>query len=221
MTKSRLRRALLISLTAVSCMLFQLVSAHAFGLSDLSSSAETAKSAAEGTSLLSKAKKVYSGFYDSTENLIDAQTATMSLINPTRHANAVAELGSINSESGVSKLFKMVAFSESMDSTTQGMDLTGRLTAILTDPASLEKAKGIYNNASGAYTSGSKSIIEAKTLYQEIKNFIASPSSKGLSESLLSGLGSYSDKILPFIIEHGPARVKTAAGIADAFKGFL
>lgn len=221
MKKNAPIKILFISILALSCMLLQKNPAHAFGLSDLSSSAETAKSTAEGTSLLSRAKNVYSGFYDSTENLVDAQSTTMSLLNPGETSGLTSKLGAINSESGVSKLFKMVAFSESMDSATTDSSLTSKLTKIITDPTSFDKAKKVYNHASTAYTSGNSSVSEAKTLYSEIKNFIASPSSKGLSESLLSGLGEYSDQILPFIIEHGPERVKTAAQIADAFKGFL
>lgn len=221
MKKNSSIKTLFISFLTVSCMLVSISTSHAFGLNDLSSSAETAKSAAEGTSLLNRAKNVYNGFYDSTDNLVDAQTATMSLINPADASGLSSKLDAVNSESGISRLFKMVAFSESMDSATTDPSLKSRLTKIITDPASFDKAKKVYNHASTAYTSGNSSVSEAKTLYQEIKDFIASPSSKGLSESLLSGLGEYSDQILPFIIENGPERVKTAAQIADAFKGFL
>ncbi|WP_320170822.1 hypothetical protein [Maridesulfovibrio sp.] len=202
-------------------LLLPLAAAQAFSLSDLSSTAESAQSAAEGTSLLSRAKDVYSGFSDCTENLVSAQTATMSLVNPDSTSGLTSKLGSIESESGITKLIKMVAFSESMDSTTTSSSLSDKLTGILTNPESLTKAKEAYTHASSAYTSGNSSVSEAKTLYTEIKEFISSPSSKGLSESLLSGLSDYSDKILPFIIENGPARVKTAASIADTLKGFF
>ncbi|WP_027721249.1 hypothetical protein [Maridesulfovibrio zosterae] len=221
MSYSKLSHSLTICLLALSCILIQLTPAQAFSFNDLTSSAETAKSAAEGTTLLTRAKNVYTGFSDSTENLVDAQTATMSLISPGESSSVAGKLDSINSESGFSKLFKMVAFSESMDSATTDSTLTSKLTKIITDPNSIDKAKKVYNHASTAYTSGNNSVSEAKTLYTEIKDFIASPSSKGISETLLSGLGNYSDKILPFIIEHGPERVKSAAQIAETFKGFL
>ncbi|NDV21264.1 hypothetical protein [Desulfovibrio sp. JC022] len=215
-------RSLMIALSLLAvCMLFQTPAAQAFSLNDLSSSAETAKSAAEGASLLDRAKNVYNGFYDSTENLVDAQTATMSLLNPDEGAALTSKLGDIGSGSAMTRLAKLVGFSESMDSGTTDSSLTSKLTKIITTPGSIEKAQKVYGHASTAYTSGNDSVSEAKTLYTEIKNFIASPSAKGLSETLLSGLGSYSDKILPFIIEHGPERVKTAAQIADTFKGFL
>ncbi|WP_432735228.1 hypothetical protein [Maridesulfovibrio sp. FT414] len=215
------KHTLLTLVLALSCLLMQLTPAHAFSLSDLSSSAETAQSAAEGTSLLSRAKNVYSGFSDSTENLVDAQTATMSLLSPSSASGLTSELGSIESESGFTRLVKMVAFSESMDSATTDSSLSSKLTDIITDPSSFDKARKVYDHASTAYTSGNESVTEAKTLYKEIKEFVASPSSKGLSSSLLSGLSDYSDKILPFIIENAPARVKTAASIAESFKGFL
>lgn len=204
-----------------ACMFFQSPSAQAFSLNDLSSSAETAKNAAEGASLLDRAKNVYTGFYDSTENLVDAQTTTMSLLNPDEGTALTSKLGNIDSGSTFSRLAKLVGFSESMDAGTTDSSLTSKLTKIITTPGSLEKAQKVYGHASTAYTSGNNSVGEAKTLYTEIKDFIASPSSKGISETLLSGLGSYSDKILPFIIEHGPERVKAAAQIADTFKGFL
>lgn len=220
-----IKKSLIFTLTfcflTASFLMINSVPAQAFSLDDLSSSAETAKSAAEGASLLDRAKNVYSGFSDSTENLVDAQTTTMSLINPGSASGLSSKLGSIESESGITRLMKMVAFSESMDSTTADSSLSSKLTKIITDPSSFSKAKKVYNHASTAYTSGNNSVSEAKTLYKEIKDFIASPSSKGLSESLLSGLGNYSDQILPFIIENGPERVKTAANIANAFKGFL
>ncbi len=76
---------------------FQASAVLAFSLNDLSSSAETAKSAAEGASLLDRAKSVYTGFYDSTENLVDAQTVTMSLLNPDEGAALTSQLGDINS----------------------------------------------------------------------------------------------------------------------------
>ncbi len=212
---------IVLSLLAAACMLFQAPTAQAFSLNDLSSSAETAKSAAEGASLLDRAKNVYTGFYDSTENLVDAQTTTMSLLNPDEGAALTSKLGDINSGSTFTRLTKLVGFSESMDGGTTDSSLTSKLTKIITTPGSIEKAQKVYGHASTAYTSGNSSVGEAKTLYTEIKNFIASPSAKGLSESLLSGLGEYSDKILPFIIEHGPERVKSAAQIAEAFKGFL
>ncbi len=212
---------IMITMLAVTCLLFQIPTAQAFSLNDLSSTAETAKSAAEGASLLDRAKNVYTGFYDSTENLVDAQTLTMSLINPDEGASLLSQAGDINSGSTMTRLAKMVAFSESMDAETTSPSLTSRLTKIITTPGNIEKAQKVYGHASTAYTSGNNSVTEAKTLYTEIKNFIASPSASGLSESLLSGLGNYSDKILPFIIENGPARVKSAAQIAQAFKGFL
>ncbi|TIH19331.1 hypothetical protein D0S45_03890 [Marinifilum sp. JC120] len=215
-------RSLMIVLSLLAaCILFQAPTAQAFSLNDLSSSAETAKSAAEGASLLDRAKNVYTGFYDSTENLVDAQTTTMSLLNPDEGAALTSKLGDINSGSTFTRLTKLVGFSESMDGGTTDSSLTSKLTKIITTPGSFEKAQKVYGHASTAYTSGNSSVGEAKTLYTEIKNFIASPSAKGLSESLLSGLGEYSDKILPFIIENGPERVKSAAQIAEAFKGFL
>ncbi|HAS89496.1 MAG TPA: hypothetical protein DCS48_09360 [Desulfovibrio sp.] len=219
--KNSRSRMIVISLLSVACMLFQTSAVWAFSLNDLSSSAESAKSAAEGASMLDRAKNVYTGFYASTENLVDAQTMTMSLINPSEGSALTSKLGDINSGSTFSRLTKLVGFSETMDSGTTDSSLTSKLTKIITTPGSFEKAKKVYDHASTAYTSGNNSVSEAKTLYKEIKAFIASPSAKGLSETLLSGLGDYSDKILPFIIEHGPARVKTAAHIADAFKGFL
>ena len=221
MKKTNFIFPVMFSMLTVSFLLMTANSSHAFSLSDLSSSAETAQSAAEGASLLDRAKNVYTGFSDSTENLVDAQTTTMSLLSPGSASGLASELGSIESESGITRLVKMVAFSESMDSGTTDSSLTSKLSKIITDPTSFEKAQKVYNHASTAYTSGNSSVTEAKTLYKEIKEFIASPSSKGLSETLLSGLGNYSDKILPFIIENGPARVKTAAQIAEAFKGFL
>ncbi len=216
----RIKIAILFSLLT-ACLILQAPAAWAFSLNDLSSSAETAKSAADGASLLDRAKTVYNGFYDSTENLVDAQTATMSLLNPDEGAALISKLGDIDSGSTYTRLAKLVGFSESMDSATTDSTLTSKLTKIITTPGSFEKAKEVYNHASTAYTSGNNSVNEAKTLYTEIKNFIASPSSKGLSETLLSGLGEYSDKILPFIIENGPERVKAAAQIAQAFKGFI
>ena len=212
---------IMITMLAVTCLLFQIPTAQAFSLNDLSSTAETAKSAAEGASLLDRAKNVYTGFYDSTENLVDAQTLTMSLINPDEGASLLSQAGDIISVSTMTRQAKTVAFSESMDAETTSPSLTSRLTKIITTPGNIEKAQKVYGHASTAYTSGNNSVTEAKTLYTEIKNFIASPSASGLSESLLSGLGNYSDKILPFIIENGPARVKSAAQIAQAFKGFL
>lgn len=221
MIKKHMDQTLVICLLVMAVLFCQAGSAGAFSLNDLSSSAETAKSAAEGTSLLSRAKNVYSGFSDSTENLVDAQTGVMGLINPGSSSTLTSKLGSIESESGFSRLFKMVAFSESMDSATTDSSLSSKLGEIITDPSSFTKAKEVYDHASTAYTSGSSSVDEAKTLYQEIKDFIASPSSKGLSEGLLSGLGDYSDKILPYIIENGPERLKSAAQIAEVFKGFI
>ncbi|WP_319780867.1 hypothetical protein [Maridesulfovibrio sp.] len=209
------------SLLIAACILFQVPAASAFSLNDLSSSAETAKSAAEGASLLDRAKNVYSGFYDSTENLVDAQTVTMSLLNPDEGAALTSKLGDINSGSTFTRLVNLVGLSESMDAETTSASLTSKLTKIITTPDSFGKAKKVYDHASTAYTSGNNSVSEAKTLYTEIKDFIASPSSKGISDTLLSGLGNYSDKILPFIIENGPERVKAAAQIAEAFKGFL
>ncbi|MFW5501234.1 MULTISPECIES: hypothetical protein [unclassified Maridesulfovibrio] len=219
--KNYCSRMITVSLLTVACMLFQASAVLAFSLNDLSSSAETAKSAAEGASLLDRAKSVYTGFYDSTENLVDAQTVTMSLLNPEEGAALTSQLGDINSGSTFTRLAKLVGFSESMDAGTTDSSLTSKLTKIITTPGNFDKAKQVYDHASTAYTSGNSSVSEAKTLYTEIKDFIASPSSKGISETLLSGLGEYSDKILPFIIENGPERVKTAAQIADAFKGFL
>lgn len=141
MNKSITAHSLIISFLALACLLIQSPAAQAFSLNDLSSTAETAKSAAEGTNLLSRAKNVYGGFSDSTGNLVDAQTATMSLLNPGASSGLASELGSINSESGFSKLVKMVAFSESMDSTTTDPSLTSKLTKVITDPASFDKAK--------------------------------------------------------------------------------
>ena len=142
----------------------------------------------------------------------------MSLINPTHH---VVGAGAFDSATGLTKLMEMSTLSKSMGSEMGGMDLTGRLAKIFTDPSSLGKAQSIYTDASGSYSSGNTSVIEAKTLYSEIKNFISSPSSKGLNIGLLEKLGDYSDKILPFIIENGPEQVKTAAKLADVIKGFL
>ncbi|NDV25322.1 hypothetical protein [Desulfovibrio sp. JC010] len=214
-------RMILLCLLVAASMLIQTPAASAFGLKDLSSAADTAKGAAEGASLLDRAKSVYTGFYDSTDNLIDAQTTVMSLIDPEEGASLISKFGNMDSGSGLSTLSKMVGFSESMDAATTSPSLTSKLTKIITTPGSMEKAKKVYDHASTAYTSGNSSVSEAKTLYTEIKNFIASPSAKGLSESLLSGLGEYSDKILPFIIENGPERVQSAAKIAEMFKGFL
>ncbi len=218
-------KKLLISFVAVSCLLFHISNANAFGLEDLSSSADsiktasdTAQASADGASLLNRAKNVYNGFAGSTEQLINAQSTTMSLINPTQH---VVGAGAFDSATGLTKLMEMTSLSNSLGSEMGGMDLTGRLTKIFTDPSSLEKAQSIYNNASGAYSSGKTSVMEAKTLYSEIKNFIASPSSKGLNIGLLENLGDYSDKILPFIMEHGPEQVQTAGKLAEVLKGFL
>ncbi|WP_419780762.1 hypothetical protein [Maridesulfovibrio sp.] len=219
--KNSCSRMIAVTLLLAACMFMQASAASAFSLNDLSSSAETAKSAAEGASLLDRAKSVYDGFYDSTDNLVGAQTTVMSMINPTESNALTSKLADINSGSAFSKLAGLVGFSESLDSATTSPSLTSKLTEIITTPGSIEKAKKVYDHASTAYTTGNNSIGEAKTLYSEIKNFIASPSSKGLSETLLSGLGNYSDKILPFIIENGPERVQSAAKIAEIFKGFL
>ncbi|MBI9109829.1 hypothetical protein [Maridesulfovibrio ferrireducens] len=221
-------KTLSISFIALSFLLIQISTAKAFSMNDLSSTAETAKTAtdsakaaADGASLLDRAKNVYSGFSDSTESLISAQTATMSLINPTQHAGAVEQISSFDSATGLTKLMEMTSYSQSLESEMDGLDLTGRLKQLLTNPASLDKAKSIYTDASGAYSSGKQSVAEAKTLYTEIKQFMAAPSSKNLSSSMLSSLGDYSDKILPFIIDNGPEQVKTAANLANVLKGFL
>ncbi len=214
-------KTLFLSFIALSCLLVQLSTANAFSLSDLSSTAESAKTATDGASLLNRAKNVYSGFSSSTESLISAQTATMDLINPTKSAKYVEQLGSYNSATGIDKLMQMTAFSQSMESEMDGMDLTSKLSKILTDSTSLDKAKSIYTDATNSYTTGNKSVTEAKTLYSEIKKFVAAPSSQSLGGTLLSNLSDYSDNILPFILENGPEQVKTAAKLAEAFKGFL
>ncbi|WP_291326046.1 hypothetical protein [Desulfovibrio sp. UCD-KL4C] len=214
-------RSLFLLFIALSLFLFQLSTANAFSLSDLSSTAESAKTATDGASLLNKANNVYSGFSSSTESLISAQTATMDLINPTKSAGYVEQLGSYDSATGIDKLMQMTSFSQSMKSEIDGMDLTGRLSKLMTDPTSLDKAKSIYSDATNSYTTGNTSVTEAKTLYSEIKKFIAAPSSQSLGGTLLSNLSDYSDNILPFILENGPEQVKTAGKLAEAFKGFL
>ncbi len=214
-------KTLFLSFIALSFLLVQLSTAKAFSLSDLSSTAESTKTATDGASLLNRAKNVYSGFSSSTESLISAQTATMDLINPTKSAKYVEQLGSYNSATGIDKLMQMTAFSQSMESEMDGMDLTSKLSKILTDSTSLDKAKSIYTDATNSYTTGNKSVTEAKTLYSEIKKFVAAPSSQSLGGTLLSNLSDYSDNILPFILENGPEQVKTAAKLAEAFKGFL
>lgn len=214
-------KTLFLSFIALSLLLVQQSTATAFSISDLSSTAESAKSATEGASLLNRAKNVYTGFSDSTESLVNAQTATMDLINPTKSAGYIDQLGSYNSATGIDKLMQMTSFSQSINSEMDGMNLTSKLSKILTDSTSLDKAKSIYTDATNSYTVGNKSVTEAKTLYSEIKKFVAAPSSQSLGGSLLSNLSDYSDEILPYIIENGPEQVKTAAKLAEAFKGFL
>ncbi|SMF02235.1 hypothetical protein [Desulfovibrio gilichinskyi] len=214
-------KTLFLSFIALSFLLAHQSAADAFSISDLSSTAESAKSATEGATLLNRAKNVYSSFSDSTKSLISAQTATMDLINPTKNAGYVKQLGSYNSATGLDKLMQMTSFSQSMKSEMNGMNLTNKLSQILTDSTSLDKAKSIYTDATNSYTTGNKSVAEAKTLYSEIKKFVAAPSSKSLGGSLLSNLSDYSDDILPFILENGPEQIKTAAKLAEAFKGFI
>ncbi len=218
-------RTALVTFFLFTILILPLSQASAFSLDDLSNAADSATDAAQGAAkasdLLTSAQNVYSGFSSMTENMVDAQVSTMSLINPSQEEGLLSEVNGFNSESGFNRIMKLTGFSELMDSELGNLDLTSRLAEIVTDSAGRDKALSIFSKLKNAYSSGESSVENAGTLYNSIRDFLASPSSEGISELAMSKLTDYSDNILPFIIEKGPERLKSISSLINTYSSIL
>lgn len=206
-------------------LLLPVSQASAFSLNDISSTASdtvsSAQNAAKASALLTDAHNVYSGFSSMTEKMVDAKVTTMSLITPEKEKGLQSELDGFNAESGFNRIVKLTSFSKLMDSELNNINLKSKLTKVVTDSASREKAVSVLGDLKGAYSSGDSSVSKAKSLYKSINKFTKSPASEGISKLALSKLGEYSKKILPYIIEKGPESLKSISSLIKTYSAVL